>query len=119
MLAAFFTSASALLKERVSRAHAESGPPMARRRETGGGRKRGNVPFIHYQVNSERYFESTQTGDERAARSFLAQRPREIREGTQTPERGGSHTLTAATYLTYKIEGRFAGGVCNVSDEEL
>ena len=94
---------------------------MARRRETGGVRKRGNVWFIHYRVDGERYFESAQTGDERAARSFLAQRRREIREGTWTPpdERGSSHTLTAADYLAKWIEGRRAAGVCNVSDEEL
>ncbi len=90
-----------------------------KRRETGGIRKRGAVWWIHYRVDGERYFESAETGDERAARSLLAQRRREIREGTWKPpsERAVTETLTTRTFIEGWIEARRENGVRNWRDE--
>jgi len=49
---------------------------------SGGVRKRGLGWWLRYTVDGVRYQESAATGDERAARSLLAQRRREIVDGT-------------------------------------
>ena len=93
---------------------------MTRKRETGGIRKRGAIWWIYYRVDGVRYDESANTGDERAARSLLAQRRREIREHTwQAPgERGAKAKLTVEVYLNDWIARRRTAGIRNVHEEE-
>lgn len=100
---------------------------MTRKRETGGVYKRGDTWWIHYRVDGERYFESADTGDERAARSLLAQRRREIRDGTWTPPGQRSEAapapapavLTVRAYLAAWVERRKAAGVRTVRNDAL
>jgi integrase len=89
---------------------------MPRKRETGGVRKRGRVWWIYYRVDGKRYDESTGQGDERIARSMLAQRRQQIREGTWQPiSERKAHTVDA--YAEARIEQRTAAEVRNVHDE--
>ena len=62
------------------------------RRSTGTVRKRGDVWHVRYYVDGQRFEESAETGDERAARSLLAQRRREIADGSWK----APHARTAA-----------------------
>ena len=55
------------------------------RRATGSIRKRGGVWWLRYNAHGRRVEETSGTGDERAARSMLAQRKRELAEGTWKP----------------------------------
>ncbi len=93
---------------------------MSRPREKGTVYQRGRVYWLDYRVNGRRIQESAGTGDERAARALLAQRRREIRDGTWTsPEaRGGRRELTVERYAETWIERREAGGVVNWRDEQ-
>lgn len=80
------------------------------------------VYWINYRVNGERFFESTETANERGARAFLAQRWREIREGTwvrpeESEEDPDEEELTTGAWLTTWVERRRAAGVQNVRDE--
>ncbi len=107
---------------------------------TGGVRKRGATWWLRYRVEGERYEESAYTGDERQARALLAQRRREIREGTWRPPaaREGAlrveearralaraidaapeaAPLTVKAYLAAWIKRRREAGVRKVHDEE-
>jgi len=89
------------------------------KRDVGTLRKRGDVYFLRYHIDGRRYEESAGTGDEREAKRVLAQRRREIREGTWTPptKRVGAELLSVAGYLTAWIEGRRAMGVRDLSGE--
>lgn len=55
------------------------------RRALGSIRRRGRVWWLRYQAHGQRIEESSGTGDERTARALLAQRRRELAEGTWTP----------------------------------
>jgi integrase len=113
---------------------------MGRRRDTGGVRKRGSTWWIFYRVDGKQYDESARTGDERAARSLLASRRREIREGTWRPPTSRAietevdrlrerleelapmvapvePQLTIAAYTETWIARRESAGVRNVHDE--
>jgi len=90
---------------------------MPRKRETGGVRKRGRVWWLYYRVDGKRYDESTGQGDERVARSRLAQRRKEIREGTWTPA-AEREVLTVNAYAEKWIARRREAGVRNARDEE-
>lgn len=62
------------------------------RRTTGTLRRRGAVWFLRYYVDGKRYEESAETGDERVARSKLAEIRRQIRDGTwRPPGQRGEH----------------------------
>jgi integrase len=108
-------------------------------RRVGSLRKRGDVWFVRYRVNGARYEESTGTGDERVAKSFLANLRREIREGAWLPptERAARRRiedarrelaaaiaaapllapLTLRAYLEGWVERRRAAGVRKAHDE--
>jgi len=75
------------------------------------------VWWIYYRVDGKRYDETTGQGDERVARSVLAQRRREIREGTWKPP-AEREALTVSAYAERWLEGRRAAGVRVVRDEE-
>ena len=90
---------------------------MPRKRETGGVRKRGRVWWIYYRVDGQRYDESTKQGDEREARRLLAQRRREIREGTWKPA-AERRALTVSAYAVQWLARRRQAGVRFVRDEE-
>lgn len=89
-------------------------------RKIGGVYKRGSIWWIHYRIDGVRYHESAETGDKRAAESLLAQRRREIADGTWKPatERGPTSVLTVRAYLAEWISRRVAAGVRGVRDEE-
>jgi len=71
------------LDPRARESRCEEDEAMTRpRRSTGTLRKRGSVWFLRYYVDGRRVEESAETGDERVARSLLAQRRREIADGT-------------------------------------
>jgi integrase len=113
---------------------------VPRRRETGGVRKRGAVWWIYYRVDGRQIDESAETGDERVARSLLAQRRRELRDGTWKPptERAAAARveearraleaalaaapeaapLTVRAYLESWIARRQRTGVVKAHDEE-
>lgn len=114
---------------------------MGKRRETGGTYKRGTIWWIWYVVAGERIYESAKTADKRVAASLLAQRRREIRDGTWThPKVGGAareaerlrarleelapqiaadeaEAMTVARYAEEWLERRRAANVANVHDE--
>ena len=89
-------------------------------RATGGVYKRGRVFWCDYRVDGKRFFESTGTADRRMAQSFLAQRRREIAEGTWAPpnQRSAPSVLTVRQYLEEWIARRRGAGIRTVSDEE-
>ena len=116
---------------------------MPRKKERGGVRKRGNVWALWYYVDGKRIEESAQTGDKRIAMARLADRRREVREGTWVPtsERATRKTIaeleaelaaaraaanlapakpvqTLEAYLADWIERRREDGVRNVRNEE-
>lgn len=66
----------------------------AKRRDgTGTVYRRGKLYWVAYRLSTgERIHESAQTGDERAARSYLAARLREVRDGTWQPARVRNET---------------------------
>lgn len=89
---------------------------MARRRETGGVYQRAGIWWVHYRVEGERFFESTEQRDKRVAQSILAERRREIREGTwQRPE---DRAMTVATYAERWFAARRVAGVQCAAQEE-
>ncbi len=90
---------------------------MPRKRETGGARKRGRVWWIYYRVDGRRHDESTKQGDEREARRILAERRREIREGTWKPA-AERRALTVSAYAVQWLARRRQAGVRFVRDEE-
>lgn len=95
---------------------------MPRRRETGGVRKRGRIWWIYYRVDCKRYDESANTGDEREARSYLAETRRSIRDGTWVPpqqrsEGAGGRDQSATIYLRSWCDRRKADGVRGADDE--
>ena len=86
------------------------------KRAPGSIRRRGATWSLRYVVDGAQIEESAGTGDERAARALLAQRRREIRDGTWTraEQRTGN---TVRAYLEPWIERRDADGVCGIDDE--
>ena len=110
------------------------------RPSTGNVRKRGATWWVRYTVAGVRYEESAETGDERVARTTLAQRRREVRDGTwKAPgERIGVRRvedaraelaraiaaapedapLSVKAYLDGWIKRRRTAGVRKVHDEE-
>jgi len=89
---------------------------MARKRDTGGVRRRGRIWWVWFYSKGERYDESTGQADERAARAVLAQRRRELRDGTF---RAGGAPRTLREYLEGWLARREGGGVRNIRNERL
>jgi integrase len=82
--------------------------------------KRGNKLWISYAVPAEMAAEhgcqrtireSAETGDSKAAARLLAQRRREIRDGTWRPAKLGGHGLTLETYAERWSAQRVRSGV--------
>lgn len=108
---------------------------------TGGGgvRKRGAIWWLYYQAHGKQIHESSGTADKRAAQSLLAQRRRELRDGTwRAPaERSARERVEAAqrelaaalaacpeaapltvrVYLERWLERRERAGIRTVRDE--
>lgn len=82
------------------------------RKSNGGVYKRGNVYWIHFQVDGARKFESARTGDKREAMALLAQRRREVRTGVIEAVR----ELTVAEYAERWVAQRREAGVRNIHD---
>lgn len=108
------------------------------RRSTGSIRRRGSTLSLRYTVAGQRFEESVGHGDERAARSLLAQRRREIIAGTwKAPEERAATAaverlerelavaraalptppVTLAAYLNERHGKREAAGVRGVRNE--
>lgn len=86
----------------------------------GGVYRRGQVQWIWYVADGERVYESAQTADKRAAQSKLAQRRREIREGTWVHPRGGEPSIARVTlrqYIEAWLDRRRAAKVRTVEAE--
>ncbi len=89
---------------------------MTRARPTGGVRRRGSIWWIYYRHQGRQWDESAKTGDERAARSLLAQRRREIRDGTWQPP-SSRRVVTVEIACEEWIARRKADGIVTVGDE--
>lgn len=98
-------------------ARGEAGCEVSGRRAAGSLRKRGATWFLRYYAAGRLVEESAQTGDERAARSLLVQRQREIAAGTWRAPGGRVEVLTVSAYLDSWIARRTASGVHNADTE--
>jgi integrase len=98
---------------------------MSKRSIGGGVYRRGGLFWIWYTVDGARHFESAHTADRRAAQSLLAEREREVREGTwiaprerkAAPAAPSAPVLTVGAYLDTWIARRRENAVRNVRTE--
>lgn len=90
----------------------------ARKRKTGAIYRRGRVWWIWFLApNGERVFESSGSANKAAAETRLAQRRRELSDGSWRPAQGKGGALTVNAWLDEWLDRREAAGVRGARDD--